>query len=89
MALGASRRAMVTLVMGEGARLIAIGLLAGIPLALATGHATGQLLFNVSPYDPWVLGAVLLLLATTGLLSTMIPAMRAARMQLAKALRYE
>ena len=51
MTLGADRREIVAMVMGEAARLVGWGLGAGLVLALAGGRAARALLFGLQPHD--------------------------------------
>lgn len=74
--------------LGDGLRL-ALGGIAGAVLALACGRWIGTLLFAVSPRDPAVFGTVTLVLALTALLASLIPAMRAARVDPNLALRLD
>lgn len=79
LALGASPRSLLRLVLSEAVRLSLIGVPLGLFLTLASARYLRALLFDVSPLDP---GAVLLatgLLAGTVLFATSIPAIRAAR----------
>lgn len=87
MALGAGRRAIVRLVLGEVGVLIAIGGVAGAVLASAAGHSAAALLFGVRPSDPATLAGAIGLLATIGLLAGYVPVRRATRIEPIVALR--
>lgn len=78
-ALGASVTHIVQLIAGQGVRLVAIGLGAGLLGALAAGRAIRSLLYGVSPADPVVLVAVAAVLLIVAGLASLIPARRAAR----------
>jgi putative ABC transport system permease protein len=88
-AIGAQRHQIVRLVIGEGSRLIAVGLVLGVVAALMVGRLLESLLFDVKPADPLTLtiaGAAFALLA---LLVCLVPARRAGRVELMEALRQE
>jgi putative ABC transport system permease protein len=79
LALGAAPRTMMGMVIGDSLRLVAIGVAAGIPMAVAATRALRSLLFDVSPSDPWTFGSATLLLAAAALAATYLPARRASR----------
>jgi predicted permease len=87
MALGATRRGVVRLVVGEGVRVAVAGLALGIPLALLVTRLMASLLFGVGPWDlpAFAAAAGVLLLAVT--VATLIPALRATRVSPTTALR--
>jgi putative ABC transport system permease protein len=89
MALGAQRGDVLRLVLGEGARMAAIGVVLGIGASLAITRLLSNLLFGVSPTDPWTFAGVAVLLSLVALLATYIPAYRAMRIDPLAALRYE
>jgi predicted permease len=89
MALGADRADMLRLIAGEGIRLIAIGGLAGMVVALSVSRLLKSLLFGVGSHDPATLSAVAALLALVALVATLIPARKAMRVDPAVALRAE
>jgi ABC-type antimicrobial peptide transport system permease subunit len=89
MALGAQRSDVLRLVLGEGARMAAIGVVIGIGASLAITRLLSNLLFGVSPTDPWTFAGVAVLLSLVALLATYIPAYRAMRVDPVDALRYE
>lgn len=76
-ALGAQRPRVLGLVVGEGVRLAALGLVIGIAGALAVTRSMGALFVNVSPADPRTLFVVVLSIAVVALLASWIPARRA------------
>ena len=88
-AIGASAIAIVRLVLGEGFRLIAVGAILGIGLAVMLGNLLGALLFEVRPADPLMLGAAAAVFTLVALTICALPAWRAARIDLMEALRHE
>jgi predicted permease len=89
MALGADRADVLRLIAWEGIRLIAIGGLVGLAVALSVSRLLQSLLFGVGAHDPATLCAVTGLLALVALVATLIPARRATRVDPAVALRAE
>jgi putative ABC transport system permease protein len=89
MALGASRIAVLGLVVRQGMSLLAAGLAAGLVFSLALMWVLSSLLFAVRPYDPVSLAAAAASLALVALLACSIPAWRAARVDPLVALRHE
>jgi ABC-type antimicrobial peptide transport system permease subunit len=88
-ALGAARRDITRLIVGNGARLAALGLAIGVALALALGRTIGSLLFETSSADPPTFAAVVLLLGGVALFASYVPARRAARIAPTEALRHQ
>ncbi|MGH9937715.1 MAG: ADOP family duplicated permease, partial [Blastocatellia bacterium] len=78
MALGARRGDILRLVAGDGAKLAAIGIAAGVMMALAMTHLMSGLLFGVSATDPWTFVLIALLFAAVATLASYLPARRAA-----------
>jgi ABC-type antimicrobial peptide transport system permease subunit len=87
MALGADRRTVVGMVMGEAAVLLGAGLALGTGLALLAARAAGALLFGLGPGDPDTLVMAVLALAGVAALASFLPATRAARLEPTLALR--
>jgi putative ABC transport system permease protein len=79
MALGAEQGTILRMTLGMGIRWIALGIVAGVLASLAATRALASQLWNVSPTDPLTLGAVILLVASSGLIASYIPALRATR----------
>jgi predicted permease len=79
LALGATVRGVLGLVLRQGARLALIGAVVGIALALAGTRYLRSFLFGVSPLDPLTFLAVPFVLILVALLASYIPARRAAR----------
>jgi putative ABC transport system permease protein len=88
-ALGAQRRDVIRLVMGDGAKIALFGIVIGITGALALTHLMASLLFEVKPTDPATFAGVAILLAFVVLAACYIPARRAMRVDPMVALRYE
>jgi predicted permease len=86
MALGATASSVTWLVIGQGARRIAFGLVLGTVLALLLARSMRAILFNVSPTDPVTLTSVGLVLAALGLLGSWLPARKASRLDPASTL---
>ncbi len=88
-ALGAEKRGIYRLVLGQGFRLTLAGLVVGTALALAFTRLLKTQLFGVSETDAITFAAVGLLLAVVALVACHIPARRATRVDPMVALRYE
>jgi putative ABC transport system permease protein len=89
MALGASRRDVLKLVIGQGTVLIGIGSAIGVIASFALTRVMSGLLFGVTSTDPFILAAVPLLLAGVALGACFVPARRATKVDPMVALRYE
>jgi predicted permease len=87
--LGASRREIVGLVLGQGMKLAAIGMGGGLVASIALTRFMAGLLYGVRPADPVTLAAVTLLLGGIALLACYIPARRATGVDPVTALRCE
>ncbi|MGA7415100.1 MAG: ABC transporter permease [Bryobacteraceae bacterium] len=88
-ALGADRRGVVRMVLRGAFSQVGVGLALGIPLAILAGRLMTKQLFGVKPWDPIMLTIAILLLCFAALLSSVIPASRAASVQPIVALRNE
>ncbi len=88
-ALGATRRGITMMVLAEGARPVAVGIIAGLAVALASARFLRAFLLGVGPLDPVTFAAVTLLMATIAAAATYLPARRAARVEPVSALRTE
>lgn len=86
-ALGASPSALLARVLHQGLVRVSLGLGMGLLGTLAIGRGMRSLLYGLSPTDPIALAGVVLILAASGLVACLIPALHAARIQPAKALR--
>jgi putative ABC transport system permease protein len=89
MALGAGRGDVLGMVLAHGARLAGIGVVLGVLASLALTRAIQSLLFGVGATDVQTFAGVALLLAGVGLLATLVPALRAVRLDPVRALRQE
>lgn len=89
MALGAQRSTVSAMVLAQAARLIAIGVCAGILCSLGAAMLMRSLLFGVAPWDATTLVAVGAVLTTSALLASYLPARRAASVNPIEALRVE
>ena len=88
-ALGAGTGNVLGLVVGEGVRFAAAGILIGGAIGMAAGRTVRPLLFAVSPYDPLVFGGVAAALLAVAVVASAIPAIRATRVDPTVALRVE
>jgi len=89
LALGAGRYDVLALVVGQGLRLAAWGVAAGMVGALLLTRLLSRLLFEVSPFDLVTFAGVVILLGLVSLVAICIPARRAAKVDPMVALRYE
>jgi len=89
MALGAERRSVMSLVVGQGLRLSIAGVFIGIGCAALLGQYLQSLLFQVKSFDPLTIFATAAALVGAGLLASYLPARRAIRVDPAVTLRSE
>jgi putative ABC transport system permease protein len=89
MALGAHRRDVFALIMRQGAMQTALAVVVGLLLSLGAGRVLSQILYEVSPNDPFALIASSVMLAAAALLACFLPARRATRVNPITALRTE
>jgi predicted permease len=87
LALGARPASILTMIVGEGLRLVIVGSALGLAGALAAAQAIESRLFGVHAFDPGTYAGVSLLLIAVGVLACAIPARRARRVDPVVALR--
>jgi putative ABC transport system permease protein len=88
-ALGATSRDVVAMILSQGLRTVLVGIVVGIAGSLALTRALQSLLFMVSATDPLTFAGVILLLICVAVLACYIPARRASKVDPMVALRYE
>ncbi|MGB2713852.1 MAG: ABC transporter permease [Vicinamibacterales bacterium] len=89
LAFGAPRHAVLSMILSDALRLVALGIGVGVPIAVAGGYSLRAFLFGVAPIDPAALAAACAVLALAALLAAYIPARRAAAVDPLVALRWE
>jgi putative ABC transport system permease protein len=89
MAVGATRGAILRVVLGKAAKLVSIGICLGLVGAVLLARVIGSLLYGVKPFDVATLASVSILLASVVLLASFVPARRASRVDPMNSLRYE
>jgi predicted permease len=88
-ALGARPGDVVRLVIGQGMVMVGVGAVIGLVLAFAGARPLGSFLYGIRPWDPSTFLGITLLLVGVAFVATMVPAMRAARLDPTVALRRE
>ncbi len=88
-ALGAAPGKIEWMVLRDALPLIALGVIIGLPLALAAGRASASLLYGIKPNDPLTLAVTIIVLPAIGMLAAFLPARRAAVIEPVEALRHE
>lgn len=86
-ALGASRRDLIALVLADSARLVAVGSVLGLALALALGRLLASSFAGTPDFDPAALGIALLVLVSAAVCASLAPALSASKVAPAVALR--
>jgi ABC-type antimicrobial peptide transport system permease subunit len=88
-ALGAKMTAVVQMIVGQALTPVLCGLAAGLALAAAVGRTLSTVLFDVSAFDPLTLSVVPLLVLAVSLAASLMPALRATRVDPVAAIRGE
>jgi len=88
-ALGASRGRIIGALLRDAAVMLVVGLGAGTALALLAGREAGSMLFGLKPWDPMTLTASAVLLGIVTLLTSLIPALKAAHVNPINSLRVD
>jgi predicted permease len=89
MALGASRRNIVALILRQTIVMLVLGVALGLVLSLVAGRSVASLIYGLVPTDPLTLFAAAAFLITVALLASYIPARRASRIDPMIALRHD
>ncbi len=89
LALGAQRVNIYRLILLDGLLPVIAGAAAGVALALGSARLVRGLLFGISPYDPGIAAAAVMVLAAVGTVACLLPARRAALVEPMEALRSE
>jgi predicted lysophospholipase L1 biosynthesis ABC-type transport system permease subunit len=89
MALGATRRDVLRLVLTRALRIVVVGVIVGLAGAAGVTRVLQRFLFGVTPTDPIAFTIVTLLLMAVGLIAAWLPARRATRIDPSAALRAE
>ena len=89
LALGATPRQVIALVIGDSMRMLAIGVTAGAIVAIGAARLLTSLIVSVQGIDPAAMVAAVIVLILTALIATYLPARRAGRIDASTALRSE
>ena len=89
MALGASPRKILTMVVRQGSVMVATGLVVGLAASIFAAKLLKDFLYQVNAVDPWTYVGVAVLLLVVGSVAALVPARRAAAVEPMQALREE
>ncbi len=89
MAMGADATEVRRRILGDGLRLTALGAAVGLILSLVVGRVMAAVLFGVSPFDPVTLGGVLVVFLAVAVAGSLLPAVRASRVDPVEVLKAE
>ena len=89
LALGATQRDLLSMVLRQGLRVALVGIVVGVGAALFLSRGLTTILFGVGPSDPLTYGTVVLLIVAVTAVASFLPAVRAARGDPVAALRHE
>jgi putative ABC transport system permease protein len=89
LALGAQKKDVLKLTVGQGLRLVSIGVAIGLVAAFVLTRVMASLLFGVSATDPVTFIAISVVLISVAMLASFVPALRATKVDPMVALRYQ
>ena len=89
LALGATPRRVLWMIVGEGVALTSVGLLIGVAVAWGVGRLLSVMLFGISSTDPLVFSSAILILAVASLVASYVPVRRIAMLAPTDVLRSE
>jgi ABC-type antimicrobial peptide transport system permease subunit len=89
MALGADRRLVMRMILGEGIARLGTGIVIGVVVMYFAARVLKPLLYHVSPRDPLVIAAAISGILISGVLAALFPAVRAMRLDLSATLRQD
>jgi putative ABC transport system permease protein len=81
LAVGAQRAEILRMVIGQGLKLVTVGLVLGIAVSYAVGRAIGSLLYETDTHDPVTFGTVPIVLLLIAVIACALPAYRASRVE--------
>ena len=87
MAVGAQTRDVLGLIVSQGTKQMGLGLVVGVPMAAGLARVMEGVLFETEPWDPVVYAGIVGLILLVGVMASLVPALRAARLDPVRALR--